>query len=130
MLEYGSPVWAPWHKQDINLLESVQGKCLKLSKTKISLESLEQRRSFYDLCEVYKLKHDLYKTPPDSFFRCPQRALRGHPLKIFKERSRTEVRKNYFSNRMVDKWNALPEEVVLAPSLNTFKRKLRSLPLA
>ena len=31
---------------------------------------------------------------------------------------------NSFSNRVVEKWNNLPEHVVMAPSLNTFKSRL------
>ena len=128
VLEYGSPVWAPWHKKDISALESVQSKCLKLCKDQVQLDSLNSRSKIADLIEVYKLLHGYYKTAPNTFFTCPQRALRGHPLKIFKERSRTDLRKHFFSNRVVDAWNSLPEDVVTAPTLNQFKRRLRSLP--
>ena len=40
------------------------------------------------------------------------------------KRARLNVRKNCFSNRVVDGWNALPESVVTAPALNTFKSRL------
>ena len=129
VLEYRSPVWAPWHKKDISILESVQRKCLNICKTKINLESLQYRRKISDLTEVYKLMHNLYKTLANTFFNCLQRFLRGHPYKIFKQHSRSDVRKYFFSNRVVDLWNALPEEVVSAPSLNLFKKRLRSLPM-
>ena len=130
VLEYGSPVWAPWQKKDIDIIQSVQSKALKLSKEKINLESLESRRNFFDLCEVYKLLQGLYKTPANTFFSRPQRSLRGHPFKIFKRRSRLDVRKYFFSNRVVKSWNSLPGEVVTAPTLNKFKNQLRSLPPA
>ncbi|KAI0216931.1 hypothetical protein LSAT2_031151 [Lamellibrachia satsuma] len=35
--------------------------------------------------------------------------------------------KNVFTNRVIDYWNKLPEEVVSASTLNTFKKKLRYL---
>ena len=34
------------------------------------------------------------------------------------------IRQNSFSCRIVNSWNALPEDVVLADSLNQFKNKL------
>ena len=49
---------------------------------------------------------------------------RGNSLKLFKKRSRTNIRANVFSNRVVNAWNLLPNDVVLAPSLNSFKSRL------
>ena len=51
-------------------------------------------------------------------------ATRGHPLKLFKRRSRLNVRANSFSMRVIDNWNSLPTNVVLAPSVNSFINRL------
>ena len=45
-------------------------------------------------------------------------------IKCRKKRSRLNVRANTFSNRVVDSWNNLPENVVSAPSVKAFKRRL------
>jgi hypothetical protein len=127
LIEYGSPAWAPWHQKDKIILDKVQSRCLRLSKNKITLQSLNNRRQSTDLCEVYKYMHNLYKTPSNTFFTPAPRALRGHPLKLQKQYARTEVRRNFFSNRMVDPWNKLPEEIVTSNTLARFKRQLRSL---
>jgi len=50
--------------------------------------------------------------------------LRGHSLKLFKPRCRTTVRQNFFSLWIVNEWNKLPQDVVEAPSINTFKNRL------
>jgi len=50
--------------------------------------------------------------------------LRGHSLKLFKPRCRTTVRQNFFSLWIVNEWNKLPQDVVEAPSTNTFKNRL------
>ena len=50
--------------------------------------------------------------------------LRGHSLKLFKPRCRTTVRQNFFSLRIVNEWNKLPQDVVDAPSVNAFKNRL------
>ena len=58
-----------------------------------------------------------------SFPRAP-RTSRGHSLKLFQERSRLDIRKHYFRNRIIKTWNSLPDLVISAPSLNSFKNKI------
>ena len=45
-------------------------------------------------------------------------------MKLFKPRCHTTVRQNFFSLRIVNEWNKLPQDVVEAPSTNTFKNRL------
>ena len=125
-LEYASPVWSPWYKSDINKLEKVQKKCLDLSLEPICLDSLECRRQYFDLVETYKYLNGMVKTPSDTFFKQPNRHLRGHSLKLAKDFSRTDVRKYFFSNRVIDHWNNLSQKTVQAPTLTSFKRAVRA----
>ena len=41
-----------------------------------------------------------------------------------KPKALTAIRQNSFSCRIVNSWNELPEDVVLADSMNQFKNKL------
>jgi hypothetical protein len=50
--------------------------------------------------------------------------LRGHPLKLIKNRARLLLRHNYFSNRVVNYWTKLPEAVVSASSVTDFMHRL------
>ena len=52
------------------------------------------------------------------------RSTRGNSLKLQKPRHRLNVRDNYFANRVVNLWNSLPDNVVTAPSVDSFKRRL------
>ena len=47
--------------------------------------------------------------------------LRGHGMKLTKERSRLDTRKSFFSQPAVNGWNSLPAGVVNAESVNAFK---------
>jgi len=50
--------------------------------------------------------------------------LRGHRLKLKVQRCRLQVRQNFFSVRIVNLWNKLPEVVVESSSVNVFKNRL------
>ncbi|KFQ62874.1 hypothetical protein N334_03783, partial [Pelecanus crispus] len=45
-------------------------------------------------------------------------------FKLKEGRFRLEIRKKFFTMRVVKHWNRLPSEVVDAPSLETFKARL------
>ena len=49
--------------------------------------------------------------------------VRGHTYKIVKYSFRLDVRQNFFSNRVVDAWNELPQYVVDAKTVNSFKAR-------
>jgi hypothetical protein len=128
VLEYGSTVWNPWLKKDINALDKVQRQCERMCSEEIKFESLADRRMRTDLTEVYKYVNHKYKCDPDQLFSYPSRQMRGHSMKLFKPGARTEVCKNFFTHRVIDSWNRLPEKVVAAPSVESFKKRLRALP--
>ena len=44
-----------------------------------------------------------------------------HCLKLVKERFNKDVMKYSFSNRVINMWNRLPENVVNCTSINSFK---------
>ena len=49
---------------------------------------------------------------------------RGNSFKLKEGRFRSDIRKKYFTMRMVWHWNRLPREAVDAPSLEVFKARL------
>ena len=49
---------------------------------------------------------------------------RGHSLKLFTKRAKLNLRKNVFPIRITEPWNSLPDTVVTAKFLNSFKTLL------
>jgi hypothetical protein len=129
ILEYGSTVWSPYLIKDIEALDKVQRRCTRISNQPFHIEQLELRRRSQDMCEVYKYLHHRYKTNTDKLFKLNTSITRGHSFKLaIKHFARTDIRKTFFSNRVVNCWNDLPSAVVSAPTLDSFKRGLMSLP--
>ena len=134
-LEYCVQAWRPFLKKDIGKLEQVQHRATKMiqecrglgyeARLKITgLASLEDRRVRGDMIEVYKTITGKNKIDSSKFFKFQNNnRTRGHSLKLEKGRSRLDIRKNFFSHRVINNWNALPQEVVDSASVNIFKNK-------
>jgi len=63
-------------------------------------------------------------------FSMSQSSLRDHSLKLNKKKVRLDVAKFFFSNKVVNKWNILDEEIISGCSLAGFKRKLETVSIA
>ena len=93
----------------------------------LGLHTLEYRRLRADLIQVYKILTKKDDVDPEMFFQIRgNERTRGHKFKLNKQRSNTNIRKHFFTNRIVDSWNALPSDVVEVETVLNFKTKIES----
>ena len=133
VLEYANVVWSPYYRKHIDQIESIQRhftRCVIGMKDldyeermrALKLPSLEYRRLRGDLIETYKITHNLYDPlTTNSLLTLSLTNTRSHNYKLAKPRFNTKKFQNFYSNRIINKWNNLPGKVVNAKSLNCFK---------
>jgi len=140
ILEFGSVVWNPHYKSDINLIEATQRRFTKrmfsrcnqppdlsyeqrlahLSAQNIILAKLEHRRTIADLKFCYKIQKNMVTIDNSCFTLStvnPNRLLVPHCLNSI-------PRKSTFCHRITHLWNHLELEIKRSKSLSIFGKSL------
>ena len=141
IVEYANVVWAPHQKKDIVIIESIQRNFTKKIKgmkdksyeerlAKLKLPSLSYRRLRGDLIEVFKIVHAVYDpiTTHSLLTRVPEssKTRKTNSFNLSKSRTNKNPYKYFFTNRVHNIWNNLPNHIVSANNINIFKNKIDS----
>ena len=138
ILEYANSVWCPYKKKHIKSIEKIQKQFTKRvagmrglnyheRMAYLNLPSLEYRRVRGDMIETYKVFNNLYDPLTTSSLLTPQSAnsiTRSNGYKLFKKRANKKSYQSFFTNRITNLWNSLPDDIVRAKTLNRFKNQL------
>ena len=95
---------------------------------RLNLWTLEERRNRADLIELFKIYRGLSGIKIESMFEpSTDSRTRDHSLKLNKHRSRLDLRKYFFSETVVKRWNELDEDTASATTVNMFKNRLQRI---
>ena len=142
-LEFAVQAWAPWQRGDIELLENVQrrmvrqvtglqGRLYEERLVELGMDTLEERRKAQDLVQVYKIIHEVDDVDSGTWFeRTDQHQNRTRAAEWGLRQSgrppRLEMRRNFFSQRVIQEWNRLPVDTRSTSTQNEFKSYLKKI---
>ena len=143
ILEYNTVIWTPHLITDIRKAESIQRRftrrlCQKTNTRYnnyehrleiLNLDTLEIRRVKFDLIIMYKIYHNIIDINYTDLFlddiASTNYNLRGHKNKIQPQKySGSTIRHSFFCNRIINRWNKLPEHIINSITLQNFKTRL------
>ena len=142
LLKYATCIWSPQHVTAVRQVESVQRRFTKrLPGLKhlsyddrlvvLGIEKLELRRLKQDLIMAYKILFGLLDVNANELFTVHNAnyGTRGHAYKLLQGHCRTDVRKHFFTERVVKIWNSLPAEEANFRNVKVFSNFLDKLDL-
>ena len=148
-LEHAVAAWSPWMEGDKEVMEKVQRRLIRMISDKkgnsyeerlqsVGLTSLGERRERGDMIQTFRAMKGLDNVEKSNWFQFRQlenaRATRStvtvdesgqqeRENVLFMESVRVDTRKNFFTVRVVNQWNQLPDEIKSQKTVIVFKRR-------
>jgi len=96
----------------------------------LSIVTLEERRHQMDMLQTYKILSGKKKVDPSCWFTMASDSERvtrqsADPMNIRPGAPRLDIRRYFYSQRVVDSWNSVPHDIKKSVYVNAFKNAYR-----
>jgi hypothetical protein len=135
--------WSPWLEADKSCLEKIQQRAVSMMSglkgatyeeklREIGLTTLEERRHQADMLQAFKIIRGFEKVDSTTWFQRVDASVRttrsaADPLNLRPQAAKLETRRNFFSNRVVEAWNAIPGgDIKRSKTVSSFKNAYRN----
>ena len=114
-------------------MSGMRGQSYEEKCKEIGLDTLENRREDADMIQTFKIITRTDKVDRSTWFKMAaenaERVTRAASDKsrIAVKRVKTEARRHFYSQRVVEKWNKLPMAARDSKNVKSFKRALKTL---
>ena len=114
------------------MVSGLKGDTYAAKLTELGMTTLKARREETDMVEVFKILSGISDVDPQTWFTMNMPAEGGRttrqaadPLSLKLAPARLEIRRNFFSVRVCEKWNNLPSSVKQCKNARSFKLAYR-----
>ena len=117
-------------RRAVMMVSNLQGKSYEERLAELDMVTLETRRRRGDMIQTFKIMSGTDDVRPETWFtlgNTVEREGAAHTRSttnnytIKESRANTDIRKNFFSLRVIKPWNNLPDHVKSASTVNSFK---------
>ena len=113
------------------MVTNLRGKSYEERLAELGMVTLEKRRQRGDLIQVYKVLSGKDQVATSTWLDCPEphedrvttRAASGL-MNVVRNEGSSDIRRNFWSVRVCDPWNNLPDEIKARGTTNGFKNAL------
>ena len=136
-MEHAVQLWNPWLKKDIECLEKVQKRAVKMIQgvqrsdyenklEELGLTTLEERRTRGDVIQTFKIIRGIDNVEYSTWFKFISEVNTRNSRSVAEAKlaiplSKLDIRKYFFSVRMTKVWNQIPNAIRQNVNTEQFK---------
>ncbi len=116
----------------VSMISGLKGATYEEKLAELGLTTLEERRHQTDMLQTFEILRGFDNVDSATWFQRVDTSVRttrsaADPLKLKAQPARLDIRRNFFSNRVIEPWNLVPtgSELKNARTVSFFKRAYR-----
>ena len=118
-------------KRAVNMISGLKSRDYSERLQELGITTLEERRKQLDMIQTFKIMSGLSKVERGTWFQKASDGgrttrLAADPFNIRQRNARLDIRRNFFTNRVVDDWNNIPSSVKCSVTVEGFKNGYNS----